>query len=55
MGTLSPTEIIDDLRAAEDGLHKFEWRYWTAHYRMHHKRQVALNEGVHFKEHPSFL
>ena len=30
MSTLSLTDILDDLRAAEEGLHKFERRYWIS-------------------------
>ncbi len=30
MNTLSLTDILDDLRAAEEGLHKFERRYWIS-------------------------
>lgn len=30
MDTLSLTDILDDLRAAEEGLHKFERRYWVS-------------------------
>lgn len=30
MATISLTEILNDLEAAEDGLHKFERRYWIS-------------------------
>jgi hypothetical protein len=30
MTTLSLSNILDDLRAAEEGLHKFEQRYWIS-------------------------
>lgn len=30
MTTLTLGDILDDLRAAEDGLHKFERRYWLS-------------------------
>ena len=30
MAVISLSEILDDLRAAEDGLHKFERRYWIS-------------------------
>ncbi len=30
MNTLSLTDILDDLSAAEEGLHKFERRYWIS-------------------------
>ncbi|MCL4393773.1 MAG: hypothetical protein M1482_03005 [Chloroflexi bacterium] len=30
MDTLSLADILDDLRAAEEGLHKFERRYWIS-------------------------
>lgn len=34
MATITLSEILDDLRVAEDGLHKFEHRYWmsSAHF-----------------------
>ncbi len=30
MTTLTLSDILDDLRAAEEGLHKFERRYWIS-------------------------
>jgi len=30
LDTLSLTDILDDLRVAEEGLHKFERRYWIS-------------------------
>ena len=30
MNTLSLTDILDDLRLAEEGLHEFERRYWIS-------------------------
>lgn len=30
MTNLTLSDILDDLRAAEDGLHKFERRYWIS-------------------------
>jgi hypothetical protein len=30
INTLSLTDILDDLRVAEEGLHKFERRYWIS-------------------------
>ncbi len=34
MATITLSEILDDLQAAEEGLHKFERRYWmsSAHF-----------------------
>ncbi len=34
MTTLTLSDILDDLRAAEEGMHKFERRYWlsSAHF-----------------------
>lgn len=34
MATLTLSDILDDLRVAEEGLHKFERRYWisSAHF-----------------------
>jgi hypothetical protein len=30
MNTLTLSDILDDLRAAEEGLHRFERRYWIS-------------------------
>lgn len=30
MTTITLSDILDDLRAAEEGLHKFERRYWIS-------------------------
>jgi len=30
MATITLSDILDDLRAAEEGLHKFERRYWIS-------------------------
>lgn len=30
MNTLTLTDILDDLQTAEEGLHKFERRYWIS-------------------------
>ena len=30
MAVISLSEILDDLRAAEEGLHRFERRYWIS-------------------------
>jgi hypothetical protein len=30
MATLTLSDILDDLRVAEEGLHKFERRYWIS-------------------------
>ncbi len=30
MATLALSDILDDLRASEEGLHKFERRYWIS-------------------------
>jgi hypothetical protein len=30
MTTITLSDILDDIRAAEDGLHKFERRYWLS-------------------------
>ena len=71
MTTLALSDILNDLRSAEEGLHKFEQRYWISsaqfydlysqgllehgdnaedfsewagHYRLHEKRQAALEQ-----------
>ncbi len=51
MRSLSLTDILDDLRAAEDGLHKFERRYWIS---SEHFFQLyedgALDDGDHLED-----
>lgn len=51
MGTLSLTDILDDLRAAEDGLHKFERRYWISSeqfFRLYD--EGLLDDGEHLED-----
>ncbi len=51
MGTLSLTDILDDLRAAEDGLHKFERRYWISSeqfFRLY--KEGVLDDGEHLDD-----
>jgi hypothetical protein len=51
MTTLTLSDILDDLSVAEDGLHRFERRYWisSAHfYEMY--RQGLLDEGEHAED-----
>lgn len=46
MVTLTLSDILDDLRAAEEGLHKFERRYWissTGFYELY--SQGLLDDG----------
>lgn len=51
MGTLSLTEILDDLRAAEDGLHKFERRYWISSEQfIELYGQSLLDDGDHLED-----
>lgn len=48
MVTLTLSDILDDLRAAEEGLHKFERRYWmsSAHFYELYS-QGLLDDGTH--------
>lgn len=51
MATIALGEILDDLQAAERGLHKFERRYWmsSAHfYELYSQR--LLDDGSHAKD-----
>ncbi len=51
MGTLSLTDILDDLRAAEDGLHKFERRYWISSEQfIELYGQGLLDDGDHLED-----
>lgn len=51
MGTFSLTDILDDLRAAEDGLHKFERRYWISSEQfIELYGQGLLDKGNHLKD-----
>ena len=51
MATLTLSDILDDLRAAEEGLHKFERRYWmsSAHFYELHS-QGLLDDGSHAED-----
>ncbi len=49
MTTLTLSDILDDLRAAEEGMHKFERRYWisSAHfYELYSKGLLDTGENV---------
>lgn len=51
MVTLTLSDIIDDLRLAEDGMHRFERRYWissTAFYDLYSRG--LLDDGEHTEE-----
>ena len=51
MATLTLSDILDDLRAAEEGLHKFERRYWmssTHCYELY--SQGLLDNGSHAED-----
>ena len=51
MSTLSLTEILDDLRVAEDGLHKFERRYWISSEQfIELYGQGLLDDGDHLED-----
>ena len=48
MTTLTLSDILDDLRAAEEGLHKFERRYWISSEQFYQLyTQGALDDGLH--------
>jgi hypothetical protein len=51
MTVMALSDILDDLRAAEDGLHKFERRYWISSsdfYRLY--SQGLLDDGENSTE-----
>lgn len=49
--TLSFSDILDDLQAAEDGLHKFERRYWISSEQFFDLySQGLLDDGEHTEE-----
>jgi hypothetical protein len=51
MAAIALSDILDDLRAAEDGLHKFERRYWISSadfYRLY--SQGLLDDGENSDE-----
>ena len=46
MTTLALSDILDDLRIAEEGLHKFERRYWISSEQFYQLyTQGALDDG----------
>ena len=51
MATITLSDILDDLRAAEEGLHKFERRYWmsSAHFYELYS-QGLLDDGSHAED-----
>ncbi len=51
MTTLTLSDILDDLRVAEEGLHKFERRYWisSAHFYELYS-QGLLDDGEHTED-----
>lgn len=51
MATLSLTDILDDLHAAEDGMHKFERRYWISSEQfIRLYGQGLLDDGEHLED-----
>lgn len=51
MAILTLSDILDDLQAAEKGLHKFERRYWTSSphfYELY--SQGLLDDGSHAED-----
>jgi len=51
MGSITLSDILDDLQAAEEGLHKFERRYWmsSAHFYELYS-QGLLDDGSHAED-----
>ncbi len=51
MATITLSDILDDLRAAEEGLYKFERRYWTSSsYFYELYSQGLLDDGSHAED-----
>ena len=51
MATLTLSDILDDLQAAEAGLHKFERRYWTSSVHFYELySQGLLDDGSHAED-----
>lgn len=51
MCALSLTDILDDLRAAEEGLHKFERRYWISSEQFFQLyEEGALDDGEYLED-----
>jgi len=51
MATLTLSEILDDLEAAERGLHKFERRYWLSSVLFYELYvQGRLDDGSHAED-----
>jgi hypothetical protein len=51
MRSLSLTDILDDLRAAEEGLHKFERRYGISSEQFFQLyEEGALDDGEHLED-----
>ena len=51
MATLTLSDILDDLRAAEEGLHKFERRYWMSSSHFYELySQGLLDDGSHAED-----
>ena len=51
MATITLSDIVDDLQAAETGLHKFKRRYWmsSAHFYELYSQGI-LDDGSHAEE-----
>ena len=51
MNTLTLSDILDDLHIAEDGLHKFERRYWISSEDFYHLYSHGqLDDGEHAED-----
>lgn len=51
MATLALSDILDDLQAAEEGLHKFERRYWMSSSHFYELySQGLLDDGSHAED-----
>jgi hypothetical protein len=49
--TLSLSDILEELRAAEEGLHKFEHRYWISSEQFYELyTQGLLDDGEHLED-----
>jgi hypothetical protein len=51
MATITLSEILDDLQVAEEGLHKFERRYWMSSSHFYELySQGLLDDGSHAED-----
>ena len=51
MATITLSDILDDLQAAEEGLHRFERRYWMSSVHFYELySQGLLDDGSHAED-----